>query len=117
MAETTVTGPETLYIEGTWVASSDGGTRTVTCPADGEVVGVVSEATSADTEKAIAAARRAFDSGVWSSVPAGERGDFLLKVADALVERKDEIARVPRRRSRGRAARSCCGSVPLSART
>ena len=35
MAETTVTGPETLYIEGTWVASSDGGTRTVTCPADG----------------------------------------------------------------------------------
>ena len=93
MAETTVTGPETLYIEGTWVASSDGGTRTVTCPADGEVVGVVSEATSADTEKAIAAARRAFDSGVWSSVPAGERGDFLLKVADALVERKDEFAR------------------------
>ena len=75
------------------VIQADGGTRTVTCPADGSTVGVVSEATAADTEKAIAAARRAFDEGSWSATPAARRGDLLLKVADALVERKDEFAR------------------------
>lgn len=89
MSETTAT----LFIDGQWVASSDGGTRTVTCPADGSTVGVVSEATAADTGKAIAAARRAFDEGSWSATPAARRGDLLLKVADALVERKDEFAR------------------------
>jgi betaine-aldehyde dehydrogenase len=89
MSETTAT----RFIDGQWVASSDGGTRTVTCPADGSTVGVVSEATAADTEKAIAAARRAFDEGSWSATPAARRGDLLLKVADALVERKDEFAR------------------------
>ncbi|MDN6620054.1 MAG: aldehyde dehydrogenase family protein, partial [Corynebacterium variabile] len=62
--------PQSLYIDGKWVASTDGGTRTVICPADGEVVDVVSEATAADTEKAIAAARRAFDEGSWSATPA-----------------------------------------------
>jgi betaine-aldehyde dehydrogenase len=35
MSETTAT----LFIDGQWVASSDGGTRTVTCPADGSTVG------------------------------------------------------------------------------
>ncbi|MGP9723466.1 aldehyde dehydrogenase family protein [Corynebacterium sp. AOP40-9SA-29] len=85
--------PRSLYIDGAWTAASDGGTRTVTCPADGSVVAVVSEATSADTEKAIAAARRAFDAGEWSSTSAAYRGDLLLKVADAMAERKDEFAR------------------------
>jgi betaine-aldehyde dehydrogenase len=83
----------TLFIDGAWVASSSGGTRTVTCPADGSEVGVVSEATAADTERAIAAARRAFDSREWADRPAGERGDFLLDVAEALRGRKDEFAR------------------------
>ena len=83
----------TLYINGSWVPSSNGGTRTITCPADQTEVGVVSEATSADTEDAIAAARRAFDSRVWADRPAAERGDFLLDVAEQLRQRKDEFAR------------------------
>ncbi|AXR73087.1 MULTISPECIES: aldehyde dehydrogenase family protein [Auritidibacter] len=87
------TEPTTLYINGQWKPASDGGTRTVICPADGTEVDVVSEATTADVEEAIAAARACFDSGVWSSVPAAERGDFLLRVADAITERKDEFAR------------------------
>ncbi|WP_030015829.1 MULTISPECIES: aldehyde dehydrogenase family protein [Micrococcales] len=82
----------TLYIDGQWVPAQEGGTRTITCPADGREVGVVAEATSADTEKAIAAARRAFDSGAWSA-SAPERGDFLLAVAQKLRDRKDEFAR------------------------
>ncbi len=83
----------TLFIDGEWVASADGGTREIHCPADGELVGIVSEATAADVEAAIAAARAAFDRGNWSAVPAPERGDFLLRVAAGLRERKDQFAR------------------------
>ncbi|MFI9479995.1 aldehyde dehydrogenase family protein [Rothia kristinae] len=82
----------TLYIDGAWVPAEDGGTRTITCPADGTEVGVVAEATAKDTEKAIAAARRAFDENAWD-VSAPERGDLLLAVAAQLRERKDEFAR------------------------
>jgi len=83
----------TLFINGAWVPASDGGTRLISCPADGEPVGTVSEATTADVEAAIHAARASFDSGAWSSIPAPERGDFLLLVAAELRVRKAEFAR------------------------
>lgn len=87
----------TLFINGEWGASSSGKTRTIYCPADGTEVGVVSEATTADAARAVEAARAAFESGVWSSTPAAKRGDFLLDVAAALAERKDEFARAEAR--------------------
>ena len=77
---------QTLFIDGQWVAASNHATRTVYCPADGTEVGVVSEATTEDTERAILAARTSFESGVWADRPAIERGDFLLDVAEALRE-------------------------------
>lgn len=83
----------TLFIDGAWVPSSDGGIREITCPADGTPVGTVSEATTADVESAIRAARTAFDTGTWPSTPAPERGDFLLRVAAGLRERKAVFAR------------------------
>ncbi|MCT1591702.1 aldehyde dehydrogenase family protein [Kocuria palustris] len=83
----------TLYIDGEWVPSSDGGTRTIICPADGTEVGVVAEATGEDVERAILAARKAFEARTWVDAPAAERGDFLIRVSDALLERKDEFAR------------------------
>ncbi|WP_291278602.1 aldehyde dehydrogenase family protein [Galactobacter sp.] len=85
--------PETLFINGRWESAVNGGTRDIHCPANGEFVATVDEASEEDTNAAIAAARSAFDSGVWSSVPAPQRGDFLLKVAEQLKERKDEFAR------------------------
>jgi betaine-aldehyde dehydrogenase len=88
-----MTTSATLYIDGAWVPSSTGETRTVICPADQSEVAVVSEASTADVERAILAARRSFEEGVWADRPAAERGDLLLQVADALQERKDEFAR------------------------
>lgn len=82
----------TLYIDGQWVPALDGGTRTITCPADGTEVAVVAEATGQDTERAIAAARAAADDERWASVPAPERGSFLLRVAASLRERSEEFA-------------------------
>lgn len=83
----------TLFIDGRWVPSSSGETRTITCPGTGERVGEVSEGTGDDAKAAIASAKRAFEKGEWRRIPAGQRGDFLIRVADELTRRKDEFAR------------------------
>jgi betaine-aldehyde dehydrogenase len=67
--------------------------REIRCPADGSLVATVVEATRADAEAAIAAARRAFDHGPWPGTPAGQRGALLTRVADALARDKKEFAR------------------------
>jgi betaine-aldehyde dehydrogenase len=82
-----------LFIDGAWVAARQGGQREILCPADGQPVVVVDEATSVDTVAAIAAARKAFDAGPWPTTPARERGDLLLRVADLLHRDRDAIAR------------------------
>ncbi|MBU6312544.1 MAG: aldehyde dehydrogenase family protein [Actinomycetales bacterium] len=82
-----------LYIDGAWVAAAEGGTREIRCPADGQLVRVVDEATAVDTDRAIAAARGAFDDGRWSEVPFTERAQLLLRVADLLERDVDDIAR------------------------
>ncbi|WP_280266276.1 aldehyde dehydrogenase family protein, partial [Nocardia wallacei] len=84
---------DTLYIDGAWRPAASGETREIRCPADNSVVGVVAEADAADTEAAIAAARRAFDGGPWRETAAAERGDLLLRVADAIDTRRDEFVR------------------------
>ena len=82
------------FIDGEWVAPLEGGTREIRCPADGSLVATVAEGSAADSEAAVAAARRAFDSGVWSSTPAVERGALLLALADRLEAEKEEVARL-----------------------
>ncbi len=82
-----------LFIGGHWVAAADGGTREIRCPADGQPVRRVDEATSADTVRAVEAARESFDDGRWRSVPFTERAQFLERVADLLERDVDAIAR------------------------
>ena len=82
------------FIAGQWVAAHDGGRREIRCPADGALVAEIDEASPADTEAAIAAARAAFDDGPWPGTPARERGDLLLRVADLLQRDKAELARM-----------------------
>ncbi|RKT82089.1 betaine-aldehyde dehydrogenase [Saccharopolyspora antimicrobica] len=83
----------TLFIDGEWAPAADGRTREIRCPADGQLVATVAEGGRADTERAIAAARRAFDEGSWATSSPWERGDLLLRVSDILVRDKAEFAR------------------------
>ncbi|WP_433798681.1 aldehyde dehydrogenase family protein [Actinomycetospora sp. CA-084318] len=82
-----------LFIDGTWTDAAEGGRREIRCPADGSLVGEVSEATAKDTERAIGVARTAFDDGRWSTVAPAERGALLLRVADLLQRDKARLAR------------------------
>ena len=82
-----------LFIDGAWVSAVDGGRREIRSPAYGTLVAEVDEAGPKDTELAIAAARRSFDDGRWSSVPAPERGALLLRVADLLQRDKARLAK------------------------
>ncbi|QNS03497.1 aldehyde dehydrogenase family protein [Streptomyces xanthii] len=82
-----------LYIDGAWTSAREGRAREIRCPADGSLVAVVDEAGPKDTLEAIAAARRAFDTGPWPRTAAAERGDLLLRVADLLARDKAVLAR------------------------
>ena len=82
-----------LYIDGTWRAADDGGHREIRCPADGQLVATVAEATVADTEAAIAAARQAFDHGPWPETPERDRGRVLSRTADIIERDRKEFAR------------------------
>ena len=80
-----------LLIDGEDVLTS--ATRTVCDPSTGEPIAEVADASAADAERAVAAARHAFRRGDWSRITPGERSAVLDRMADLLVERADEFAR------------------------
>jgi betaine-aldehyde dehydrogenase len=81
-----------LYIDGTWTSGS-AGTADVINPFDASVVESVDQAGPDDVERAVTAARAAFDDGPWRRTTAAERGALLRRVADLLGRDKETIAR------------------------
>ncbi len=84
-----------LFVGGRWRAADAGGRRTIRCPADGEVVGVVAEGSAVDVDHAVQAARTAFDSSgedSWRRWTPASRAAVLLAAADRLDERTDDLA-------------------------
>lgn len=83
-----------LLIDGQWLAAESGKTFDVTNPADGQTIAAVAEGDKADINKAVAAARRAFEGGRWPALTASERGRLLWKLADLMEEHLDEFAEI-----------------------
>jgi betaine-aldehyde dehydrogenase len=83
-----------LYLDGRWVSASTGARREIRCPADGSLVAEVDEAGPEDTQRAVAAAHRAFHEGPWPTTSSHERGALLLKVADLLERDTEDVARM-----------------------
>ena len=79
-------------IDGQSVPASDGQTMTVVSPIDGRTLTTYARGTKADTEAAIAAARRAFDDGRWSDLAPAARKKILLKWADLIDAHAVELA-------------------------
>jgi betaine-aldehyde dehydrogenase len=89
----TATAPLQNFIDGEFVAAAEGATDAVLNPATGEEIAQVASSTQADVDRAVKAARAAFDAG-WSTATPGERSLALLRIADAIEERADEIAQL-----------------------
>jgi len=85
---------EDLYIDGVWQAAKAGGTRDIIDPLDARVVRTVAEADREDAREAIAAARRAFDTGDWPWLPGAERGRMLHRLADAIERDRENLAAI-----------------------
>ena len=84
--------PDKLFIGGEWVAPLSGESIEVESPVSEEIVARVAAAGNADMDRAVEAARAAFDHGPWPATPPPERGAMLMKLADALERRVPEIA-------------------------
>lgn len=83
-----------MLIGGEWVAAGSGETREILNPANSEVIAEVPEGSREDAQKAIAAARRAFDEGPWPHTRPQERARILHRIADLLDENGEELARL-----------------------
>src|SRR4030088_1603182 len=80
-----------LFIDGQFVDAQSGKSFKSPNPATGETFAEVAEADKADVDKAVAAARKAFD-GKWSKVSARERGRMLYKLSQLIEEHAGELA-------------------------
>jgi aldehyde dehydrogenase (NAD+) len=83
-----------LYIDGKFVDAETGECRPTINPATEEPIASVPVATKGDTRRAIEAARRSFDSRVWSGVDAHERAKILMRIVEKLKDRQEELAQI-----------------------
>jgi aldehyde dehydrogenase (NAD+) len=77
------------YIDGEWVDAASGETFESTSPADGETIGVFPKSGPEDVDRAVDAAKRAYEE--WRLVPAPKRGEVLFRFAQLLTNSKDDL--------------------------
>ena len=92
LAAISIKHPDRLFIGGAWVAPLTDERIEVVSPMSEEVIFSVAEAREADMDRAVAAARKAFDTGPWPRMSPAERAVYLRKFGDALAARGSELA-------------------------
>jgi betaine-aldehyde dehydrogenase len=85
------------YVNGQWVSSSSGETFPVFDPSTEEVIAHVAAASASDVDKAVKAARVAFDSGPWPATTAQDRGRILFKLAEKIRQNQPMLAELESR--------------------
>ncbi|MCQ6279502.1 aldehyde dehydrogenase family protein [Bacillus sp. EB600] len=84
--------PLKMFIGGKWVDAVSGKRTEIRNPADGELITTAAEGDKEDVERAVAAARKAFEEGPWPKMKPNERAKLLLKLADLIEENAEELA-------------------------
>lgn len=80
------------FIDGEWVVSGSGQTIAVIDPSSGKTIGQIADATEAEVNRAVAAARRAFDDGRWSGLPPATREQMMHRLASLIEAHAGEFA-------------------------
>ncbi len=89
-----VAKPRQMLINGKWVNAASGKTFPTYNPATGDVLANVAEGDAEDINRAVAAARAAFDTGPWSKITPSERGKLIWKLADLIEKHAEEFAQL-----------------------
>lgn len=89
--------PSALLIDGSFVAAASGATFATHSPLDCSTLGLVARADAIDLDRAVGAARRAFDGGAWSGMAPFARGKLLRRIADGIRADAVRIAEVETR--------------------
>jgi len=84
--------PAQLFIGGRFAAAEGGRTFDVVSPIDGRKIAAIPASSSGDVDKAVAAARRSFDSGVWAGMAPRDRKKALLRLAQLVEKHREELA-------------------------
>jgi acyl-CoA reductase-like NAD-dependent aldehyde dehydrogenase len=87
---------DALFIDGAWSPPTDGAIEGVINPATEAVIGRAPVGSAEDCRRAIGAARRAFDAGVWPALPGSARAAALQRLTEACAARHDEIIELMR---------------------
>ncbi len=86
-----------LFIDGDWTAAASGQVFPTVDPATGETIADVAKAGPEDADRAVTAARRAFDEGPWPRTPPRERAAVLRRIASTLREEAETLATIESR--------------------
>jgi phenylacetaldehyde dehydrogenase len=86
--------PRKLLIDGQWVAAASGKTFPVYNPATGEVMAQVAEGDKEDIDRAVRAARKAFEGGPWRKMTPSERGQAIYRLANLIEQHGEEFAQL-----------------------
>jgi phenylacetaldehyde dehydrogenase len=86
--------PRQMFINGQWADAASGKTFATPNPATGETLANIAEADAEDIDRAVRAARRAFEEGPWSRMTPSERGRIIWRIGDLILEHTDELAQL-----------------------
>jgi phenylacetaldehyde dehydrogenase len=89
-----IAAPRQLFINGQWANAASGKTFETSNPATGETLAWVAEGDAEDINRAVRAARRAFEDGPWSRLTPSERGRIIWRIGDLILEHADELAQL-----------------------
>src|ERR1700742_626143 len=86
--------PRQLFINGQWTDAASGKTFETPNPATGATLASVAEGDAEDIDRAVRAARKAFDDGPWGRLTPSERGRIIWKIGDLILEHAEELAQL-----------------------
>src|SRR5450432_1322272 len=92
--ESFIGAPRQLFINGQWTDAASGKTFDTPNPATGETLAHIAEGGAEDINRAVRAARKAFEEGPWSRMTPSQRGRIIWRIGDLILEHVDELAQL-----------------------
>lgn len=103
------------FINNAWESAASGASVPVVAPAEGVVFAEIAAGGPTDIDRAVAAARAAFDGGAWSRLTAAERGRLLLRLSQLITDNADELTELEARDC-GKPMRAARADIQAAAR-